>query len=368
MRFLFISNSKHLLYPTRDASTRYRCLHPIEALSELGYHADLCTQREFGWNLTDLYDAYIFHRPRYSRYFAFLINRLNRLGKVVIADYDDLLFSPEHAGDAPIYRNGQASLRITRKLHQNYLAALQLFDNFTTSTSPLAEQIRLKKPSATIEVIHNGYSANWVTQARINPPKDDRIVAGYFPGTRSHDRDFNHIAGAVTSWLEKSRHMLTIVGPLEISAPGFPVHTIQHRDHVPYRLLPQLVSTCHLTLAPLEKTLFNHCKSGIKFFESALFGVPIITSPIPDMVRFKESGLILANSPEDFYDGLHYLSEDSNNHSERCADAHRYALRNCSALTQTERMLRYVQSLIPCTISSNSPPKKPTSATGYLSH
>ena len=342
MRFLFISNSKHLLYPARDASTRYRCLNPVEALNESGHLADLCTQQEFAARHLDQYDIYVFHRPRYTRRLDRFVNRLNRKNKIVIADYDDLLFAPELASFSPIVRNGQASERIARKLQQNYLAALHLFDRFTASTIPLAEQIRLKTNSASIFVVHNGYSPTWVRQAEPGAPEPLGITAGYFPGTKSHDRDFGQIARPLQQWLRSRTRKLLVVGPLTMSDdPPFD-SSVKRHPHVPYHTLPSLISQCSVTLAPLENTPFNQCKSGIKFIESALFGVPVIATPIPDITRFEASGLLLADGPTAFGERLDQVSQENYLDAEYRINLARYALEHCSARIQVERLLGWL--------------------------
>ncbi len=345
MRFLYISNSKHLLYPTRDASTRYRCFNPVETLNEMGHIADLCTQREFSKRHLDAYDVYIFHRPRYTRRLERYVNRLNRGRKISIADYDDLLFTPELASFSPIVRNGQASIRIARKLHQNYLAALHLFDHFTTSTAPLAEQIRDKMTTAATAVIHNGYSPTWLRQAERGTPDATVVTAGYFPGTRSHDHDFAVIKRPLEKWLSSTLNRLMVVGPLRMEDNQVTQASVTRRSHVPYHALPQLISQCDVALAPLEATPFNYCKSGIKFIESALFGVPLIATPIPDIARFKQGGVLLAHTPSEFKEMLDLISQEKAAVETQRQSLYRYAATHCSAKAQTERILDFIQSI-----------------------
>ena len=345
MRFLYISNSKHLLYPTRDASTRYRCFNPVEALNEMGHIADLCTQHELSQRHLDAYDVYIFHRPRYTRRLQKYVNRLNRSSQITIADYDDLLFTPELASFSPIVRNGQASIRIARKLHENYLAALGLFDHFTTSTEPLAEQIRDKIPTAAISVIHNGYSPTWLYQSEQAVPDADVVTAGYFPGTRSHDHDFALIKHPLENWLRSESNRLMVVGPLRMENSGMAQTSVTRRPHVPYHALPRLISQCNVTLAPLESTPFNQCKSGIKFIESALSGVPLIASPIPDIARFVQAGALLAHTPSEFGEMLDLIALEKAPDDTRRRSLYRYAVTHCSAKTETERLLDFIRSI-----------------------
>ena len=346
MKLLFISNSKHHLYPARDASTRYRCLHHIEGFEELGISADLCTQRHFGIRLTERYDIYIFHRPKYTYYLDSLLNLMARRGKLVIADYDDLLFTPELAHESPIFRNGNASLKIAKKLHNNYAHAMSLFDHFTVSTAPLADEIHNKNPNATIEIIHNGFSKLWIEQAELSEAPTDRQVIGYFPGTSSHDKDFETVADDISKHLEKPNRNLKIVGPLKLSEGQFPPQKVARLSHFPYDQLPRLISSCNVTIAPLELTNFNYCKSGLKFIESSVFSVPVVATPIPDIVRFRPSGILLFENGSELRMALDSLDEKCF-YQDHVANIHSHVKTYCSAIEQTKRLLSYLLSLKP---------------------
>lgn len=345
MRFLFISNSKHWLHPSRDASTRYRCFHPAENLRSFGHDVDICTQQAFGYQLAARYDVYIFHRPRYSRYLEMLLNLLNRRNKLVLADYDDLLFSPKFSQESPLYLNGQTSLKIVTRLHQNYQQAMRMFDHFTVSTQPLANHLLMENSHASIKVIHNGYSESWLAQAMLLPKEHASPLVGYFPGTKSHDRDFARISDQVCRYISHSNRRLMIVGPLNVSEHLLASKKLLRSSHVPYRKLSTLISRCHVSLAPLEDTAFNRCKSGIKFMESALFSAPVIATPIPDMRRFQSAGIFLAETAADFTDALHLL--ENNAFSDANANAIRnYALKHCSAKEQTHNFLSHINDLL----------------------
>jgi hypothetical protein len=106
-----------------------------------------------------------------------------------------------------------------------------------------------------------------------------------------------------------------------------------------------LISRCHVTLAPLEDTTFNRCKSGLKFIESALFSVPVIATPIPDMQRFKSSGILLAETADEFTDAFNLL-EDEAFYETNAVAIRKYALKHCSARAQTSNFLSYVNGLL----------------------
>jgi hypothetical protein len=47
-----------------------------------------------------------------------------------------------------------------------------------------------------------------------------------------------------------------------------------------------------VSLAPLEDTPFNRCKSALKVIEAGWWGIPTVCSPVPDMARFGAAGAL----------------------------------------------------------------------------
>ena len=45
---------------------------------------------------------------------------------------------------------------------------------------------------------------------------------------------------------------------------------------------------------------FTECKSGLKFFESAVLGTPVAATPIPDIDRFDNPLLLKCRTPDDW--------------------------------------------------------------------
>lgn len=344
MKIVFVSNTKHRKRPYLDAATRYRCFNPAEDLSRLGHLADVCSLSDFSSSLETHYDVFVFHKPSYSRSLERAINRLRSNGKQVIADYDDLIFNPNHALDAPAFLLGSASERIIKGLHEKNLAALELFENVTVSTKPLSEEVRKMNPGANVEVVHNGLSRRWLDAASVFEGAETGIrTIGYFPGTRSHDHDFQLILQKFVEYLsDHGDTRLLVAESLEMQEKGFDACQVSRHTHVDYMDLPQLILQCWVTIAPLQSNRFNQCKSGLKFFESAAFGVPVIATSIPDMRRFEGSGIFLAETPEDYLAALEAL-RDPEIYYETSRSVRDYALEHCMSMSQTKKFLDFIE-------------------------
>jgi glycosyltransferase involved in cell wall biosynthesis len=345
VRLLFVSNSKHTRRPYLDAATRYRCFHPAEDIAEFGWLADVCTLAEFRLSLVKNYDVFVFHRPTYSRGIQNRVAELKKQGKAVIADYDDLIFDPNHALESPPYLSGAASAKIVKHLCFRNLEALNLFDKITVSTVPLGEAVRALNPMAEIEVIYNGLSKRWIEGARWFREferKQRKIV--YFSGTKSHDHDFKLIEDCLADYVNRYDDLVfEVVGSLDFDKTKFIPEKLRMRPHVDYMVLPSLIKSSWVTIAPLQDNEFNRCKSGLKFFESAAFGVPVIATPIPDMQRFQGSGILFAERPDEWTDALDVL-QDPEIYVQTSKSILSYALGHCLSIPQTEKLVCLVGS------------------------
>jgi hypothetical protein len=79
---------------------------------------------------------------------------------------------------------------------------------------------------------------------------------------------------------------------------------------VSYEQLPYWIKQCWITIAPLQPSLFNQCKSGLKFFESAIWGVPLVATAIPDLTRC-DTELCFAEGEQGWLDQLEMMLEDA---------------------------------------------------------
>jgi hypothetical protein len=223
----------------------------------------------------------------------------------------------------------------------NLLALLQ-FDLLTTSTGPLQQQVMRFNPSGCCEVIPNGVPDSIFAIAGENefylaarPPN----VVGYFAGTKTHDKDFPVAEEGILRFLETDPGgLFLVVGPvsLPITLTDHP-RVVQH-GLVDYLRLPKLMQQCSTVIAPLEQTIFNACKSRVKFLEACLAGCRLIATPIPDMRAVASNWADLPETRDEWVAALAY-QRDEIVRSGLAADRLGYLKEQCHAARSADALL-----------------------------
>ncbi|MBQ3343683.1 MAG: hypothetical protein IJG84_17410 [Kiritimatiellae bacterium] len=350
-RVLFVTWTKCQSAPYLDPSVRYRCYNPAEVMADMGCLADVVTSARLEARMMEHYDAFVFHRPpgdddNQKR----CLERANALGKPCVADYDDLTFDPAFAFHSSAYRNGRISRKRVLEVFEGNKRGLQSFDRFTVATGPLADRVVAVKPGAEVCVVHNGLSPDLVAsfpalESMSLRRHAARKVLSYLSGTPTHIPDIGFVAGAIAKFLDSRPDFgLAIMGNLN-DIPGLDgrrgVHRVGMRD---FDSFFQHASAYYANLAPLAPdSMFNECKSAIKFFESGVWGVPTIAYPNADFRRFSDSkGLLFAKSPESWLRALEKISDDGF-YREATEGLRDYCLRNCMATEPARRLLAFLQ-------------------------
>jgi glycosyltransferase involved in cell wall biosynthesis len=306
----FVSETGREERPLLDPSVRYRCFHPAELLSAMGLACSIYSAKQFHAEVCLDFDVFVFHRPNISRRnFVPLIEHLRRLGRIIIADYDDLIFGTEDiALVSSAVRNGTLTPEKAIRAFEANLGALRLFDRVTVSTEPLAEQVRRFHKGVDVRVVPNFVPPSMLeVHARIGTARLPRAAwqIGYFAGTKSHDKDFPLVAEALHRVLaENAEARLMVVGPVALPVGIASLPNVMVHDAVNYLRLPSIMSMCSTVIAPLEASEFNACKSRVKFLEAALSGCRLVATPIPDMRAVGEPHVTFASDTAGWYEAL----------------------------------------------------------------
>lgn len=314
LRFAFVACNKNPQRFMSDPSFIYRCENLALALQAAGHSTELVhyTQlRDYGQ-----YDVVVFHRPSTRLFFSWFINKLKRKGCLLIADVDDLIFDPQFAHVSPGVINKLVTLKQTEKNFRSNAKALSYFDKLTTSTRPLMDQLLRLQPDCEVLLLPNTAHLSWNTLSHTDVALPKEKILTYFPGTRSHDKDFASITDVLTEFLYQYPEVkLHITGVLSCQLRCRPEQLTQ-AEKVPFADYARHVAKSWVNLAPLEPNEFNQHKSGLKAIEAAFFNAPTLATPIPDMQRLADAGALLASSPNDWFEQLSLLCNDDYYHQQ----------------------------------------------------
>ena len=335
LKVCYISTTSQTNRPIGDGSTRYRCYHPAEVLSKNGAFVTVVPHDVFLKSLSYHYDVYIFHRPNMAE--LKIIKALKKLGKFLIADYDDLIFGNQKiAEQSSIFKNLNRPLEAVTQQFLNNMQMLLQFDYISVSTESLKKEVERIYPDAKVFVVHN-FIPNSIIQlsnkmkARLKP-KDKNLLM-YCTGTLSHNADFKEIEETLLTCLEKDEKLkLFIFGVLSASDKILKSSRVFFHNVADYWDLFSHMSVSAFTIAPLEaNSRFNECKSNVKFLESSVAGATLFATPIGDMKRVKDAGIQLCQTTKDWEQTI--LNRQDIDISKNIQNNFDYIVQNCSENT-----------------------------------
>lgn len=349
MNLLFLTHANLSKIPYGDGSTRYRCFNVAEIALDRGHTAQVITVDQLNFSQLPSFDLISWLRPQADMRSRAVIKRAKQLNIPCVADIDDLIFVPELAKESPAVVNGFISEKKVAQRFAGHASMLKQFDAVTLSTDTLQKHVKnqfLMMPSAHIA---NGLSQYWLRRADQSSivqtySKSSVRSVGYLSGSRSHDQDFMSICKPISNWLNSNRcHRIDIVGKLEYPEKVLPIQRVHKIPWVDYFQLPNIIKAQCATLAPLTNTRFNTAKSHIKFLESAALGVPIISSSIPDFLQHQCSGILIADTLEQWRDALETVSDADFYHD--VSDAlQNYTRNHCTAKQYAQPLIESWES------------------------
>lgn len=299
----FVACNKNPALYRQDPSFIYRCENLGFALQSLGFEVKFMHYSEL--ELSEPSQIIVFHRPNHKLFFSFTLQRLAKKGRTLVADVDDLIFHPDWSEFSPGVRNKLVSKQVTQAAFKKNLMALRLFQYISVSTTELQQRLTEVVPHASTFVLHNAAHLHWY---KIKPELQPEIIKpcliSYWPGTRSHDRDFLQITAPLEQiFAEYPDLKLMITGPLqtELKIDG---RQVVKAEKVPFSLYHQVVMQSHINLLPLEQTFFNQHKSALKVIEASYFGIPTLSSALPDLTHLPSQSYQVMNSEQDWYNSL----------------------------------------------------------------
>lgn len=232
------------------------------------------------------FDLLYIHRSYCQDNIVNLINKFKDSGKKVIYDIDDLIFDKDKLDKIAFLRTtDKYTFNHFVKNTDNYLKIMKMADLIITPTDFLSEYIKNKYHLKT------GVLRNHLDQKSLDNgknifiknknKKNEDIIIGYFPGTKTHQKDLEIINETLQKLLQKYPYLkLKIVGDPSLAAffDQTKNQIILHKK-VPYKKLMKLYRDVDINLAPSEiNNDFCESKSELKYFFAGACGIPTIAS------------------------------------------------------------------------------------------
>ena len=263
--------------------------------------------------------------PRYVHEYELVISEARRRRCPVVYELDDLILDlPADHPDLEHYRAARLPI----------LRAITDADLVTVSTVGLRDFVRAFRPQ--VEVLPNYLEDRfWLNEPPALPSSEQGpVVIGYVGGS-THSADLELIAAALFRILERYGERIVF----KIHGRAKPPAGLQGRPNVvwePIALLDYAAFAAYIShqkydllVAPLRNTLFNRCKSAVKFLEYSSLGVAGIYSrvaPYESVVNEKNGRL--ASTEEEWVHALSELIENPTLRHQIGVQAHRSVQEN----------------------------------------
>jgi glycosyltransferase involved in cell wall biosynthesis len=258
---------------------------------------------------TGNYDTVVFQRPG-SYQFSQVIPILQSKGVKVIVDMDDSL-STIHPRNVAFKSYDP---RVSQKMNWMHAAkACDLADWVTVTTEALAEEYG---KHGRVTVIPNHVPASYL---KIERPVNEVPIVGWAGWTNTHIDDLRVTNGIINQVLIDTGAKFAAFGDEKIffdmairNRPPNEHWGFSNINEYPHKLVGMDIG-----LVPLQKSLFNECKSWLKGLEMASLGIVPVVSPIGGNKVLIELGMALpAAKPKEWYDTVKELILDNDYRAE----------------------------------------------------
>ena len=336
---------------------RYRVQHQMEQLKANNIDCDENFYLHLSLEQVRNYRAFVIFRCPYTEELGEFIRLAKELNKTVIYDIDDLVIDTKYT-DTIKYLDTMSSEE--RKGYdegvRNMQKVLKMCDAAITTTDRMAEELKhyvpkvfINRNTASVEMLQLSEEAYEKRVAEKIAESRETVKMGYFSGSITHNDDFILIQPAVAKIMEKyPQTELHIAGILDIpkELEAFKERVIAH-PFADWKKLPEMIESMDINLAPLEESIFNEAKSENKWVEAALVRVPTIASNLgafKRMIEHNKTG-ILANTCDEWYEGLESLVVDAQKREYIAKNAYEYCKVHCVTLYTGFQLMKFIKSL-----------------------
>ncbi len=290
-----------LLYELADTSTfRYRGYNMLQHTLKSDQWQSVyffLNEAETVLELLTLIHLIVIIRVRWVHALDQIIHRAKALGKKVLFDVDDLIFSIDHLAMVTNTLNVHFG---SERDYEFWFACISRMgfsaskaDGFIATNDYLGRQLT-EKFAKPYRIISNSLNQEQLAVSAACAKEKARLLAkgarrnrpftiGYFSGTPSHLNDFKEVAAEIAALLDKHRDMrLKVVGFMEfpsILEKAIRKEQVFYTPLVDFLELQRLVAEVDVNIVPLVENTFTNCKSELKFFEAAIVDTPTIATP-----------------------------------------------------------------------------------------
>ena len=272
-----------------DPSVIYRCFNTSSALRRFGFKSFVCHINALPKNIDP--DIVVFHRPNHGPALQKALTKYKQA--VHLCDFDDLLFDDSEIDLHPAVLSKKSSKQAVLSQINRYREALECFNYFSLSSEVLERRMRSIMSKAHTLVYLNSLDPDWLAHGdKLKPvAHGNSKVISYFSGTANHQSDLESIETFLDQYVARNQNIrIRIFGDVKPNNIKNQSHW-DRIDYLPFYELPKYIRESWLAIAPLEQSVFNSCKSAIKFLEAGAFGVPLLASPLRAFRRYENEGL-----------------------------------------------------------------------------
>ena len=302
---------------------KYRVSQKVEILRALGLTVYVSDQNDFfrARKFLQVSTSVIFYRATLdSKYVPLLLAEAVRCGVKVAYDIDDPIFCER------TYRTNTNLEILDRKEQRSLLASADGFlslircSDFCLGSTPAIVNLMSELSGRQAFLWRNliDYdalrSADGLVDSSTHGGKE-ALTIFYGSGSRAHDYDFRVVAGPLRQFLEEHPETrLKICGYLgAYELKGIDPKQISFSPFSDYRAYLANLATTDVSLVPLERSEFNHCKSVVRYLDASVVGTETLASGVGDYANLTEHsvGLTSCNSDADWFEALKIISQRS---------------------------------------------------------
>jgi glycosyltransferase involved in cell wall biosynthesis len=355
-----------------EACDYYRCALPfttVEAKSNVG--VNLLLRNMPGGELPDaVLGADVFFMPGFDNVkMKTVVKDLKKQGKKVIIDWDDNIFdvsplSPHyeawgteqvryqwHDGSVlDVWIDGKnIDLKTNRERRDIIRETLSDADVVTVTTPVLADVYGKYNPN--VKVLPNCIDMKlW---RRLNLIRETDEIRLFWGGGASHYEDWLLLENVLPYIMDMYRNVRLVIAGTTWKGlmKKLPVDRIDFRPWVPIEAYPYAtaIADADIGIIPLRDSIFNQCKSPIKWIEMGALSVPCVTSGVSPYKEIATEGngiFIEDNSPEAWVDGLEMLLKDQDLRKKMGQQAHDYVVEHFDINTQFYQWVNVVKEVV----------------------